>query len=87
MARAGVEDKRAFDVMRDHITHVHVKDTALVDGKMRAVWLGTGAIDFRWVVGSLEGIGYKGDYALEYEVQDEAPETGIAKWREWFEKF
>jgi sugar phosphate isomerase/epimerase len=86
LAAAGVDYKRAFDVMREYITHVHIKDTYEIDGKMRTVWLGTGAIDFRWVVASVEGIGYDGDYALEYEVHVEPPETGVAKWLDWFQK-
>lgn len=86
LAAAGVDYKRAFDVMRDYITHVHIKDTYPIEGKMRTVWLGTGVIDFRWVVASVESLGYKGDYALEYEVHVEAPETGLAKWLDWFLK-
>jgi sugar phosphate isomerase/epimerase len=85
LATAGVDYRRAFDVMKDHITHVHVKDGYEIEGKMRTVWLGTGVIDCRWVVASLEGIGYDGDFALEYEVHVEAPETGVAKWLDWFQ--
>jgi sugar phosphate isomerase/epimerase len=86
LASAGVDYKRGFEVMRDYITHVHIKDAYPIDGKMTRVWLGTGAIDFRWVVASVEGLGYEGDYALEYEIHDEAPETGLAKWLDWFQK-
>lgn len=86
LAAAGVDYKRAFDVMRDYITHVHIKDTYKIEGKMRTVWLGTGVIDFRWVVANVESLDYEGDYALEYEVHVEAPETGIAKWLDWFLK-
>ena len=86
LAAAGVDYRRAFGVMREYITHVHIKDTYKVEGKMRTVWLGTGVIDFRWVVASVESLGYDGDYALEYEVHVEAPETGIAKWLDWFRK-
>ena len=86
LATAGADYKRAFHVMCDHIVHVHVKDTYLVDGKMRVVWLGTGAIDYRWVVANVESLGYEGEYALEYEVHDEPPETGVGKWLDWFEK-
>ena len=48
--------------------------------------MGTGVIDFRWVVANVESLGYEGDYALEYEVHVEAPETGLAKWLDWFQK-
>jgi sugar phosphate isomerase/epimerase len=86
LAAAGVDYKRAFDVMREHITHVHIKDTYEIDGVMRTVWLGTGVIDFRWVVANVESTGYRGDYALEYEVHDEPPETGVARWLDWFQR-
>ncbi|NPV06827.1 MAG: sugar phosphate isomerase/epimerase [Anaerolineae bacterium] len=83
---AGVDYKQAFDTMKDHITHMHIKDCYPIEGKMRVVWLGTGLIDYRWVVASLEGIGYTGDYPIEYEVHDEPPEQGIGKWLDWFLK-
>jgi len=83
---AGVEYKRAFEVMRDYITHVHIKDCYEIDGKMRPVWLGTGVIDCRWVVNSLDSAGYQGDFALEYEMDIEPPETAVAKWLDWFLK-
>jgi len=86
LASAGVDYKAGFEVMRDYITHVHIKDTYFVDGKMRTVWIGTGVVDVRWVVASIESLGYEGDYALEYEVHVEAPETGLAKWLDWFQK-
>jgi hypothetical protein len=53
---------------------------------MRTVWLRTGVIDFRQVVASVESTGYAGDYAPQYEVHVEAPETGTAKWLDWFLK-
>jgi len=86
LASAGVDYKAGFEVMRDYIRHVHIKDAYLIDGKMRTVWLGTGVVDFRWVVASMESLGYEGDYALEYEVHVEAPETGLTKWLDWFQK-
>jgi len=83
---AGVDYKDAFEVMKDHITHMHVKDCYPIDGKMRVVWLGTGIIDYRWVIAALEGIGYDGDYPIEYEVHDESPERGIGKWLDMWMK-
>ena len=83
---AGVDYKRAFEVMKDHITHAHLKDCYEIEGKMESVWLGTGVIDCRWVLSSLEGSGYKGDYALEYELDEEPAETAVGKWLDWFLK-
>ena len=70
---AGVDYKRALDVMRDHITHVHVKDCYEINGKMDIVWIGSGVIDYRWVLAELAKIGYDGDFALEYEMNVEPP--------------
>jgi hypothetical protein len=53
---------------------------------MRTVWLGTGVVDFRWVVAAMESIGYESTCALEHEVHVEPPETGVAKWLDWFQK-
>jgi len=76
-----VDFRQAFDVMREHIVHVHVKDGAWRDGKFVRCHLGEGDVDPAWVVAALEGIGYEGDYALEYEIADLEPmETGLAKW-------
>jgi len=73
-------------VMKGHITHCHIKDGYEIDGKLQSVWLGTGAIDFRWVLANLEAIGYRGDYALEYELDIEPAETAVGKWLSWFLK-
>ena len=86
LEQAGVDYRHAFEVMKDHITHVHLKDCYEIDGKMERVWLGTGKIDYRWILSGLEAVGYDGDFALEYEVDVEPPETGLAKWLDWFLK-
>jgi sugar phosphate isomerase/epimerase len=83
---AGVEYKSAFETMRECITHVHIKDCYVIDGKMDVVWIGTGGIDFRWVIARLDAIGYDGDYALEYEMDVEPADTAVGKWLDWFTK-
>lgn len=80
----GVDYKQAFEIQKEFITHVHIKDAYPIEGKMQRVWLGTGVIDCRWVVGAMESIGYQGDYALEYEIDIEPAETGVGKWLDWF---
>jgi sugar phosphate isomerase/epimerase len=84
LVMAGVDYQRAFWVMKDYITHVHLKDCYEIGGKMDTVWIGSGGIDFRWVLARLDEVGYKGDYALEYEFAGEAPETALGKWLDWF---
>ncbi len=81
---AGVDYREAFDVFSDWIVHVHIKDGIRSDDGFERVHLGHGDIDPAWVVGALEGIGYDGDYALEYELPPEIEpvETGLRKWVE-----
>ena len=81
---AGIDYQEAFDILQDHVVHVHVKDGAHgVDGKWARTMLGEGEIDFLWVYDQVEALGYTGEYALEYEVpQIEAVETGYKKWRD-----
>ena len=82
----GVDYQEAFEVFKDWIVHVHIKDGAWVGETFERRHLGEGDLDVRWVIDALEGIGYEGDYALEYEIGDIEPiETGLRKWYEYFE--
>jgi sugar phosphate isomerase/epimerase len=86
LLHGGLDYKEAFEVMKDSIVHVHLKDGAWVGESFERRHLGEGDVDVRWVVEALEGIGYEGDYALEYEICDIEPvETGLRKWYEFFE--
>jgi len=79
---AGVDYQAAFAVFAEHIVHIHVKDGVRdAGGRWRLTMLGQGAIDLHWLWTQLEGRGYAGAYALEYEVGDIEPvETGYRKW-------
>ena len=85
---AGAEYKHAFSVFKDHIVHVHIKDGDYnADGKWERCMLGDGMIDVQWVCDQVEGLGYTGEYALEFEVGHIEPvETGYKKWLEDWEK-
>jgi hydroxypyruvate isomerase len=48
--------------------------------------LGQGLVDTKWVVQKLEGIGYKGHYTLEYEVETVPAETGLKQWYDAFRR-
>lgn len=78
---AGVDYRMALWRMREHILHVHVKD-GVVDATQgfKRVMLGEGQIDYAWVLGALDAIGYDGDLALEYELPEPAPEIGLPLW-------
>jgi len=85
LMHGGVDYRQAFDIFHDHIVHVHVKDGRVGEQGFARTHLGEGDIDYRWVIDSLEGIGYQGDYALEYEICDLEPiETGLPRWVEYF---
>ena len=77
----GVDYKEAFAVFKGWITHVHAKDSHVIDGVYSRTMLGDGSIDYDWIVSALEGSGYDGDYALEYEIETIVPiEEGLPKW-------
>ena len=80
-----VDCRDAFKVFHDWITHIHVKDCRVVNGKYERVMLGAGEIDYRWVIDAMESVGYQGDYALEYEIEDLVPiADGLPKWLTYF---
>jgi len=84
---ANVDYKDAFDIFQDHIVHVHIKDGNYNDeGKWERCMLGDGVIDVKWVWDNVEALGYKDEYALEFEVgQIEPVETGYSKWLRYWE--
>ena len=87
LMHGNVDYKEAFEVFKDWIVHVHIKDGRWVDDSFERTHLGDGDVDIAWVVEALESIGYQGDYAIEYEIADIEPiETGLPKWYEYFEK-
>ena len=85
LMHSGVDYKSAFEKFSQYITHVHIKDGAPKDGKFQSTMLGDGVIDVSWVVENLNKAGYKGDFALEYEVTHIEPiETGLKKWFDYY---
>ncbi len=81
---AGVDHKAAFDVFKDHVVHVHLKDGTAEAESHKATMLGEGDVDVPWVLERLDEIGYEGHYTLEYEVETVPPETGLKEWYEYF---
>ncbi len=78
-----VDYKRAFEVLSDHIVHIHVKDGLWEDGEFVRTHLGEGSIDIEWVVAAMEDSGYTGDYALEYELPQDPVETNLPRWYQY----
>jgi len=79
LEQAGYDFKKAFEVMREHIVHVHFKDGRLDREKRTYVptLMGEGELDFRWLMRRLNDIGYRGEFGLEYEVAEVPPEEGV----------
>ncbi len=82
---AGTDYRAALDIMQDHITHVHFKDGVVDENGFRRTMLGEGEIDFGWIMGRLDAIGYDGHIATEYELPDPAPEEGLKIWYEAYQ--
>jgi sugar phosphate isomerase/epimerase len=85
---AGSVDYRdAYRAFRGSVVHIHVKDSRWVGGVYERTMLGEGEIDYGWVITSLEADGYRGEYALEYEIEDLVPiAEGLPKWLEHFRR-
>jgi sugar phosphate isomerase/epimerase len=81
-----VDYKKAYELFRDHVVHVHVKDSHWVNGEYERTMLGDGDVDVPWVVRTLDGDGYAGDYALEFEIEKKVPiEEGLPAWLRYFQ--
>jgi len=78
----GTDYRVALWTMREHIVHVHFKDAAVGASGFHYTMLGEGQIDFRWCVDMLDALSYTGDYAVEYELTDPAPQVGLPLWFE-----
>jgi sugar phosphate isomerase/epimerase len=81
---AGTDYRSALEIVKDHIVHTHFKDGVHTDKGVVLTMLGQGEIDFSWIMGRLNVLGYRGDMALEYELQVEPPDTGLKKWYQAF---
>ncbi len=85
LVHCGLDYYAAYAVFKGAIVHVHVKDCHTNAGQYERCMLGDGMIDYAWLVGTLEADGYKGDYALEYEIEKVVPiETGLPRWLQYF---
>ena len=88
VVESGVDYKEAFEIMRDVIKMVHLKD-AYYDPIRRTyipTLFGEGEMDYRWVVDRLNAIGYKGNIGLEYEVEGYRAEKGAKQYLDGYKK-
>ncbi len=84
MHDTGTDYKAALKTMIKHVVHCHFKDCKRVGQGYEMQHFGQGAIDFPWIVEQLNAAGYKGDFALEYELHSPEPEIGVKKFRDDF---
>lgn len=82
LMHAGVDYRWALYVMQEHVAHVHLKDGMFTRQGFQHTMLGQGQIDYPWILAQLKAIGYRGDLALEYELQDPPVEAGLTQWYE-----
>jgi sugar phosphate isomerase/epimerase len=88
MEQATIDYRKAFEVQRDIIKMVHLKDGFLDPSKRTYVptLFGEGDMDYEWVVNRLEAIGYKGYIGLEYEVAGLPVEKGAKQYLDGYKK-
>lgn len=87
LSHAGVDYKAAFDAFEPWIVHIHVKDGRWAGDKFQPTHLGEGEIDYPWIIARLEGLGYRGDYALEYEICEVEPiDSALPRWLDYFSR-
>ena len=79
---AGVDYRYALHIMHEHITHVHLKDGMFTLQGFQHTTLGQGQIDYPWILSQLTAMRYRGDFALEYELQEPSAEAGLPQWYE-----
>lgn len=86
LLQAGTDYKVAFSTFRDWVKHIHLKDGRWTERGFERCHLGEGEVDLGWCLAAMEGIGYDGDYALEYEIPEVEPvDSGLVRWREFIE--
>ncbi len=54
-----------YETLGDSIAHIHIKDADLVEGKIDAVEVGTGRVDYKGLIRKLLETGYDGCLMLE----------------------
>ena len=63
-AQTGIE--KSFEILKNHIRHVHVHDGAFIDGDVPLAPIGTGVINHRKALELLAGAGYEGAVSGEW---------------------
>ncbi len=61
--QCGVDTKKAFELLKDHIAYMHIKDAKFEDGSVVPAGYGDGNVSY--ILGELEKMGYYGFLSLE----------------------
>lgn len=80
---SGGDYNKMFDLMKDYLIHVHIKDGTTTAGSHQTTMLGAGELDIRWVLDQIDASGYQGDITLEYENINIPPAVGLKIWMEY----
>ncbi len=61
-----------YETLKEHAIHIHIKDADLVNGKIDAVEVGTGRVDYKGLLARLMKDGYDGCLMLETHYRKKA---------------
>ena len=78
-ARTGVDLIEEIEMAGDRLHDIHIKDLASFTDKSSQVEVGKGAMPVARVFETLKKIKYPGVVGLEYEINANAPQTGMAE--------
>ena len=75
--RAGADPVRTVAEVGDRLMDLHVKDLRSATDPESQVEVGKGIVDYPGLIRALHQRGFAGHVALEYEINEDHPETGI----------
>ena len=77
--RTGADILEEIEATKDRTYDFHIKDLASFDDKGSQVDVGEGKMPVAAIFKKLKSIGYKGVVGLEYEINVDSPQVGMAK--------
>ena len=78
-ARTGVDVIEEIEMAGDRLHDIHIKDLVSFNDKDSKVEVGKGAMPVARVFATLKKLNYPGVVGLEYEINADAPQTGMAE--------
>ncbi len=65
----------AYEVLKPYISHIHIKDVDIINGRAEAVKIGTGKVDYKTIFKKLIFDGFGGSVTLETHYRKDAQLT------------